>query len=860
MLREKIVDLLPHVTRPIQYVGQELNAVRKPWNAVGVRVGLCFPDAYEVGMSHLGLHLLYSLVNARDDVLAERIYAPFPDMETAMRRHGIPLFSLESHQPAAAFDILGFTLQYELSYSNVLNMLALADIPLKAADRSEGYPLILAGGPCSFNPEPLADICDVFVIGDGEHALLQVIEQYQAWKSQGGAKSEFLRRICGLPGVYVPSFYDVHYDAAGCVTAIAPTVPEAPQRIRKALIPDLEPLPYLSAPIVPYLKTVHDRLTLEIMRGCSRGCRFCQAGFIYRPLRERSPESLLALTDALLRKSGYDEVSLSSLSTGDYGQISSLMASLMQTCEAERVSVSLPSMRVSTLTEELASIIRRVRKTGFTIAPEAGTQRLRNVINKGITDEDILQTVEDAFASGWELIKLYFMIGLPTETPDDIEGAIDLVHRVHKLARQVSKKRGSGKRGSTRAKLNVSFSSFVPKAHTPFQWDRFLAREELAAIQRRLQGRIRNRAIQLKWHDADASYLEAIFARGDRRLGRVLVEAQALGCKFDGWREHFDLSAWMQAFERAGLDPDWYAFRQRERDECLPWDHIDAGVSRDYLWQERDTALQAQGSPPCTPHCRRCGLCSDDVAVIRTPPPATASTPLSPDDAGPEPRIKAFRLRLVFSKTGLLRFLSHLDLGRVFHRAIARIHAPVAYSQGYNPHPLLSFGPALPVGMEGLRELIDIFFSQPVEPANFIDAMNATLPEGIAVHAASVINMQAPSLSAELTRFVFQITFPASLWEQPEFSGTELQRRCQAFHAQESWMVAPFKKRADGLDFKCCLTALDVHLDAQNGPRMEIAAQMHDNVVLKPEDVLHLVFHIPYEQILDCRIVRIMCT
>jgi radical SAM-linked protein len=519
-------------------------------------------------------------------------------------------------------------------------------------------------------------------------------------------------------------------------------------------------------------------------------------------------------------------------------------------------------MRVNTLTGELASIIRRVRKTGFTIAPEAGTQRLRNVINKGITDDDILNTVEEAFSAGWELIKLYFMIGLPTETADDIEGAIDLVHRVHKLARRVSKHRFSQKRGSAKAKLNVSFSSFVPKTHTPFQWDRFFSREELNTTQRHLQNRIRNRSIQLKWHDVDASYLEAIFARGDRRLGRVLVEAHKLGCKFDGWREHFDFSAWMQAFKAAGLDQDWYAFRERDRDESLPWDHIESGVSRDFLWQERQKGLLAEGSPPCTPHCRRCGLCNDDASVIRasdnTPP--VASDVLQDANAKPEARVKAFRLRVAYAKTGLLRFLSHLELNRVFQRALARIHAPVAYSQGYNPHPLISFGPALPVGMEGLRELVDVFFSEAVEPEQFVDAMNATLPAGIRLHQASVIDIQASSLSVELKHFVYHITLPTSLTNHHDFTGQTLQRLAETFYAQDTYVVAPFKKRADGLDIRPFFTALDVHIDEVEQPWIHVALSSRDNVMLKPEDVLHLVFHIPYEQILDCRIVRIECT
>lgn len=858
LLRDKIVALLPHVSKPIQYVGQELNAVRKPWAEVRIKVGLCFPDAYEIGMSHLGLHLLYTILNAQTDVVAERFYAPFPDMEVLMRQHGIPLFSLESHRSAAEFDILGFTLQYELSYSNILNMLSLADIPLKSEERSSRDPLIIAGGPCSYNPEPLAEIVDLFVIGDGERTISTLVNEYHDWKESGGDRQELLRQLCRLPGIYVPAFYEVRYGKTGQVTEIIPTTPEAPDRIQRAIVPDLDSIPYLQAPVVPYLRPVHDRLTLEIMRGCARGCRFCQAGYIYRPLRERSLGYLLFLAKSLLAESGYDEVSLSSLSTGDYAQITSLVAAMMEMCEASKVSVSLPSMRVKTLTEQIASIIRRVRKTGFTIAPEAGTQRLRNVINKGISDEDVLQTVEEAFSAGWELLKLYFMIGLPTETDTDLEGLIDLVYQAQKVARRTAKQRNL-QGGTSKAKLHVSLSSFVPKAHTPFQWEPMMTRDAIMQKQQILKERIRHRAIQLKWHHSEASYLEGIFARGDRRLNQVLCEAHRMGCKFDAWDEHFNFSTWMDVFARVGIDPDFYVARTREENEFFPWEHIDTGISKNYLWNERLKGLRAEGTPPCEPHCRRCGLCTDEVGVIRAKGDLRKREDHQmqfPDSPAQElSRSKAFRVRAVYEKTGILRFLSHLDLGRVFQRAISRTKAPIAYSQGFHPHPQIAFGPALPVGTEGQREYVDFYFSEQIDIEHFITNMNATFPEGVRLHEGSPIDPGEPSLSSTLKQFVFEVYIPVSLVEQG-YDLSYFTRYAREFHERETFPVRQLRKKIQQIDIKQCIVALDVQSGEAELPRVQMIVQTHLNITIKPEDVLRLIFCIPDEKVLDCRIVR----
>jgi radical SAM family uncharacterized protein/radical SAM-linked protein len=856
---DKIVPLLPHVLKPIQYIGAEVNAVRKDWNETGVRVALCFPDSYEVGMPHLGLHLLYQILNAEPDVLAERIYAPAVDMEELMRNEKIPIFSLESHRAAADFDLLGFTLQYELSASNILNMLSLAGIPLLAKDRPEGYPLLIAGGPCACNPEPLADFFDIVVFGDGERIVPRIVDRYRDWKASGAGKYDFLRDVCSLPGVYVPSLYEVRYQNTGEVADIFPLAPEAPEYVQRVVEPDLNELPYLSAPIVPYLKTIHDRLTLEVMRGCPRGCRFCQAGFIYRPKRERSPEYLLQLAKSLLPQSGYDETSLSSLSTGDYSQIASLMEAMMQHCEASRVALSLPSMRASTLTENMAAVIRRVRKTGFTIAPEAGTQRLRNVINKGISETDILQTAEEAFAAGWDLLKLYFMIGLPMETDADLDGILDLVVQIRRHGKRHSRRR---------VKLNVAISPFVPKANTPFQWEPMASFGELERKQEDLKRRLRSQKADMKWNDVRSSYMEGVFARGDRRLSRVLLEAHALGAKFDGWREHFHFSTWTRAFENAGIDPEFYLYRERSEQEALPWDHLRSGVSKRYLWQERKNALQEQGTVPCDRYCRRCGLCSDDLyqidsladgsllakAITTDGPPAEAASPSNETPVETLP--KAFRLRLTYTKAELLRFLSHRELARTFQRAAARISAPLAYSQGFHPHPQISFGPALPVGGEGLHELVDIFFTEVVDAEQFAARMNETLPAGIRVLEASPVELRAPSLSATLRRFFVRVSTTPE-FVRHGFTLSYFQEHLESFHAREEFVVEKFKKRTEAVDIRPYIAALTLHSDENGLPRLEMTLDMHQNVCIKPEEVLHLVCGVPYEKILNCRITRI---
>ncbi len=596
--------ILQRVAKPARYTGQEWGSVRKDPAAVDVSFVLAFPDVYEVGMSHLGLKILYHVINRRPDAAAERVYAPWPDMEAELRNAGIPLHTLESFRPVAAFDVVGFTLQYELSYTNILNMLDLAGIPLLSADRGDGQPLVIAGGPCAFNAEPLADFIDLFVLGEAEEAVDELATAVAAWKKAGkpGGRRGFLVRAAAIPGVYVPEFYRPRYNTDGTLAEVTAIEPAAPAVVTKRIVADLEQAPYPTSPVVPYLEIVHDRIMLELFRGCTRGCRFCQAGVLYRPVRERRPETLLRLAQELVDNTGYSEISLTSLSSADYSCLQDIVRRLIDRFKDQGVSVSLPSLRIDSFSIELAEEVQKVRKSGLTFAPEAGTQRLRDVINKGVTERDLEEAVGAAFRAGWSGIKLYFMIGLPTETDEDVAGIAALARRVLDIYREVKGKRG--------AKVSVSVSSFVPKPHTPFQW---FGQNDIAELERKqqlLKNLFRDRSVSFSWHDARVSFLEAVFARGDRRLGEVLLAAWRRGAKFDGWSEYFRFDVWLDAFRAAGIDPHFYTGRERSADEVLPWDHLSAGVDKSFLRREYDQAMAAVPTADCRRgECRACGVC-----------------------------------------------------------------------------------------------------------------------------------------------------------------------------------------------------------------------------------------------------------
>ncbi len=596
-------QILPLVTKPARYVGGEWNAVRKNWGTVEYKVAFAFPDVYEVGMSHLGLQILYDIVNRRTDALMERVFAPWTDMEEKMRKHDLPLFTLESRRPLLDFDMVAFTLQYEMSFSNVLNMLDLAGIPRAAGQRTEGFPLVVAGGPCAYNPEPLAEFIDLFVIGEGEEAIGELLDVLVEAKRRSASRQDFLITAAQVPGVYVPSLYRVLYREDGSVSGVVPSLDGVPKKVTKRVVKDMDRAPFPDRPIVPSTEVVHDRIMIEVFRGCTRGCRFCQAGVLYRPVREKKPETVLRQAANLTRNTGYDEISLSSLSTSDYTPVREVIKSLLDKHTHQGIGVSLPSLRVDNFSVELAKEVQRVRRSSLTFAPEAGTQRLRDVINKGVREEDLYETTGAAFREGWKAVKLYFMIGLPTETDQDLDGIVRLARAVLDLGRKAGVPRG-------RLRVTVSVSSFVPKAHTAFQWEPQAPLAELKRKQDYLSERLKERGIVFNYHDAGLSFMEAVFARGDRRLGAVLARAVELGCKFDAWSEHFQLSRWLEAFRLAGLDPEDYAGRRYSDDDPLPWDHIETGVSRQYLAREHRRAQAGLATGDCrTESCPGCGLC-----------------------------------------------------------------------------------------------------------------------------------------------------------------------------------------------------------------------------------------------------------
>lgn len=760
-------DSLLAIDKPARYMGSEIGSVAK--EAVDVRFVLAFPDVYEVGMSHLGLQILYAILNKVAWIGAERVYAPWADREDAMRASGEVLSTLETGTSLAKTDIIGFTLQYEMSCTNILNMLELSGIPLLAAERGEDFPLILGGGPCAGNPEPLADFFDIFLFGDGEDAILEIAQIYREWKKAAGNKAELLERLSTVAGVYVPSFFSVSYHQDGRISDITALKPGY-EKVQRRIAADLEQLPYPTSPVVPFLKTVHDRVSMEIARGCTRGCRFCQAGYLYRPLRERSPEKILETIKSVLKNTGYDEISLLSLSAADYGCISDLLKTLMTTFESERVAVSLPSLRVGSLTRELIDEIVKVRKTGFTLAPEAGTERLRRVINKGITEEDLVLNSRNAYEAGWRVIKLYFMIGLPTETMDDVLGIAEMAAQVKRAGK------GTGHGGD----VTVSVGSFVPKPHTPFQWEPQISCREIEEKQRFLRGELRKRKLAFKWHDATLSFLEGVFARGDRRLARVLVEARKLGCRFDGWGEHHDFQKWQQAFELAGIDPNFY-LRRREPGEILPWARLDSGVSTDFLLEElkksREEILTGDCRDGC---CTECGVCDFSEIRMRLHQPSAATSPglsethpiilvetdktaVSPvaEDSGASGAVARIRLR--FTKTGAMSLLSHLELLHLFTRAVRRAEIPIRYSQGFHPHPKFSFATALSVGVESWAEYFDMEISAGLDPHSIQDSLNAALPEEIRILEAAEIPLRSESLSVLIEAVRYRVFLPVGL-------------------------------------------------------------------------------------------------
>lgn len=595
--------MLDQVQKPTRYTGGEMNTQLKPWDSAKLHFAFCFPDTYEVGMSHLGMKILYAAMNQQPDMLCERAFMPWVDMMDLMKQEKVPLFTLESRSPLSAFDVVGFTLQYEMSYSNILAMLELGGIPLLRENRREADPIVVAGGPCAFNPEPLADFIDAFMVGDGEEQILDLNRVIMQGREEGASRMTILKRLCAIRGVYVPALYDVQYNADGTIASMKPNCPEAPEKVLKAIIRDLDKAFYPTEIPVPYMEIIHDRIMLEIMRGCTRGCRFCQAGILYRPVRERSLEHLVELAQQLENTTGYEEISLSSLSSGDYTCLAELIRELIRRLDEKHVSISLPSLRLDSVLKDSLEATQKEKKTSLTFAPEAGTQRLRDVINKGVTEEDLMSKVSDAFHGGWSSVKLYFMMGLPTETTEDLDGIADLAKKV--VDAYFAVPRGERAKG---LRVVCSASVFVPKPFTPFQWEPQDTQEMVREKQSHLREKLHIKGVTFNYHESDLSYLEACFARGDRRMGQVLLRAYQKGCMLDGWTELFKYDMWREAFAELGIDPAFYAYRRREKDEIMPWDVIDCGVTKEFLWREKEKAEKAQTTKDCRKGCNGCGL------------------------------------------------------------------------------------------------------------------------------------------------------------------------------------------------------------------------------------------------------------
>jgi len=824
-----IQDILSLVEAPSRYLGNEINTVVKDEQAVRLKMALAFPDLYEIGTSHFGLQILYHILNQHPDILAERVFTPAPDMQDYLRERRLPLTSLESGRPLGRFDIIGVSLLYELNYTNLLAMLDLAGLPFKSQNRDGQHPFIIAGGPCTCNPEPVADFFDAIVVGDGEEVVLAMAEAWMDGQRRGGSRRELLHRWSRIKGVYVPSFFEVRYDGA-TVAEVRP-LHRGYTGVERAVLADLDRADFPNAPVVPYGRPVHDRLRLELARGCTRGCRFCQAGMIYRPVRERSPKTVLEQCAASLKNTGYDDISLLSLSTGDYRCIAPLMGELIQRHARDHVALSLPSLRAGTLTPELMHDIQSVRKTGFTIAPEAGSQRLRDMINKNVTAGDIHQTVQDAFALGWNVIKLYFMIGLPTETREDLEALVELV-------RELARLKGPGRKRA----INVSVATLIPKPHTPFQWAPQIGVDEGREKIDWLKQQLRSPRIRLKWQNPEVSFIEGLMARGDRRMADLIVNAYRKGCRLDGWSDYFRYDLWQEAIREEGIQGEAYLHRERGPGERFPWDHVDMKVKRAFLWDQWQCALRGETTEDCRDGaCQDCGVC-DFVDIKPRIYPATELPPsVRPSQA---PAAQQFRkVEVSFSKTGEARFWGHLEMANIFERALRRAGIPLQYSEGFHPKAKMVFADALPIGLESLCESLVLRVAEAIHSEDLSAALDRELPDGLTVNGCRPYRKADPEI--ELT-VVYRVVL-----ESGRFDAEALQRFAGAqtvYHER----VTP-KGKLKKIDLKAMVsrlgcTAPDV---------LEMALRVRPEGMLRPDVLLRTVFHLTEPQIRLARIVKL---
>jgi len=818
-------EFLPFVTKPGRYIGNELNVIKKDHQGK-VKVALIYPDTYEIGMSYLGLSILHHLINKRPGSLAERAFAPWIDAEETLRNKNIPLFSLESHTPLKEFDILGFSLSYELTYTNVLNILHLAGIPVFSKDRGEDDPLIIAGGCTASNPEPMADFIDLFVLGDGEEIIQEIVTAVEKEKINRTRRSESILKLSKIEGIYVPSFYEVKYDSENRFEKLIPKSQEIPEKIKVRTLTELKNEYYPAAPVVPFVEVAHDRLSVEIMRGCPQACRFCQARLLYRPRRERPAEDVVRQADMGIGSTGWDEVSLMSLSSTDYSELRQLVSSLQGLLYPRRVSISLPSLRPGSLSEEIAKILTETRKPGLTFAPEAGTQRLRDVLKKNINEEDLLSTSQLVYSLGWNLIKLYFMIGLPTETEEDLDGMVDLIKKVLKV--------GRGVRGGKN--LNVSIAQFVPKAHTPFQWERLEEPEEIKRKMNYLKLRFRERNLSLRFRDPEVSYLEGILGRGDRRMGRIIHSAWLKGARLDAWSECFNYQIWDEVLKEN--DTGSYC-EPRQVTAFLPWDHVDKGVRKETLIKEREISLHPEKDRP---YAEKEVPESDLAEKQKTVKPETSPYTGERVSWGRKKRkremvaasrVAKSRIRVRWSKGEEVRFTSHLDVVRMFERTIRRANLPVSYSLGFHPHQRVAFGPPLPLGFVSDSEYLDMQLEEPYSPV-FLDRLNRTLPPGFEIVEAKNIFSKTQSLSSVVNCASYSVNLPLSPDE------TELSIK-SILEKKNLVVKRTTKKEEKEVDIRYNIFKLEPR-GAVDGTRLDLLLRLETLDYARPDEILRFGF------------------